>query len=104
EPLPAPGESRSLWWSWRAPANGRVTFGYKGIISYVRPYTGTAVNLLQAVPMSYEPMSANYSFETREGEVYQLQVTLGGTGFSALKLTFMNHDAPATDNFANARL
>jgi hypothetical protein len=77
---PPEAASKSLWWSWTAPAGGLVSLR----VSPVFPMQGavwqgdhlTSLNLVTATALPYTPdfTTTLYQFEAREGETYQISI------------------------------
>lgn len=96
----SPG-GHSVWWTWTAPASGRVTISVGGSFGKVIAiYTGTELASLAPVASS----SAAAVFEAVAGVAYQIAVDGAGSyDFTAsLSVTVALQPPPANDPFANA--
>ncbi len=96
----------SLWWSWTAPASGKlgITTAGSGFDALLTVYTNNALNSLQVVASNYD-QSANVTTNTVRflvgaGTNYQISVDgeNGETGSICLSLTY---SAPVNDDFAD---
>lgn len=87
---------KSVWWSWTAPASGRLVLatagsGYDTVLAV---YTGSQVSQLRAVAsnddVSSSDMSSRVSFSVRAGTVYRIAVDgyQGAAGAIRLAGTF----------------
>jgi hypothetical protein len=96
----SPG-GHSVWWTWTAPASGRVTISVGGSFGKVIAiYTGTELASLTPVASS----GAAAVFEAVAGGAYQIAVDGSGSyDFTAsLSVTVALQPPPANDPFANA--
>lgn len=107
EPLLVPRASgKTLWWSWTAPANGRLFLGTDGSreASFLGVYTGTAVDGLSTVASSDTPAEGTrgrrLAVPVQSGQTYQIcgDGLDGAAGELALSLAF---SAVANDDFAD---
>jgi subtilisin family serine protease len=90
---------RSVWWSWTAPASGRVLLTTAGssFSAVLGVYTGTAVGQLTAVA-SGSPGTA--AFDTAAGTQYFIAVD--GAGGASGSITLALKYPPLNDDFAAA--
>ncbi|MCX6879930.1 MAG: hypothetical protein NTW21_39925 [Verrucomicrobia bacterium] len=102
------GESggKSLWWTWTAPAAGRVVITVTtttGLDPAVAVYTGTDLVSLTAIAsgVAYSPGPAYANFDALPGVAYQLAVDgqYGDGGPLTWQLAYVT--APPNDFFAN---
>ena len=97
---------KSLWWSWQAPANGRLLLTTVGsdFDTLLAVYSGT--NLAQLSPIasndneSPDRNTSAIEFKVSSGAVYQIAVDgkEGAAGFISLCLTFSR---PVNDDFSD---
>ena len=97
----------SVWWTWTAPAGGRVTISASGGFSKaVAIYTGTELATLAPVASAAGSYSgvASTSFDVVAGVAYQIAVDGAGKYdfTTSLTLAVELQPPPANDNFANA--
>jgi hypothetical protein len=97
---------KSIWFSWRAPATGRWTFGTQGssFDTLLGVYTGTAVNALRLVGSNdnvFGTTTSAVSFNATAGTTYRIVVD-GRNGASGPVLLTWG-PTPANDLFTNAR-
>jgi hypothetical protein len=93
----------SVWWTWNAPASGRVTISVGGNFYKVFAiYTGT--ELASLTPVAISETGAAASFEVVSGLDYQIVVDGAGKyDFTPnLTVTLALQPPPANDNFAAA--
>lgn len=102
--------AKSVWWTWTAPANGRVTLDTKGssFDTLLAVYTGTAVSALLPLASDDQSGGGNASlvkFTAVQGTTYQIAVDgwLGDQGGIAMNLLFEQTVGPENDDFASAR-
>jgi len=109
----------SVWYQWRAPASGLVTFDTFGsnFDTLLAVYTGNAVNALSVVASSDNAGSSAQSrvtFDAKANTTYQIAIdgkstSLDqGTGLprgetGLILLNWSNLPPPVNDNFANAQ-
>jgi hypothetical protein len=99
--------SHSLWWSWTAPADGKlgITTTGSGLDALLSVYTNNALNSLQVVASNYDQIAIVNTnavrFQVGAGTNYQISVDgeSGETGSISLSLTF---SAPVNDDFTDA--
>ncbi len=97
---------KTLWWSWTAPATGRLFLSTDGSreASYLGVYMGMAVDALTAVAASDNPAEGTrgrrLAVPVQGGQTYQVcgDGLDGAAGELALSLTF---SAAANDDFEN---
>ena len=75
----------SIWWTWTAPASGRVTLSTTSFLTAFGVYTGNAVSNLTAVAGGY----SSVDFEATAGTTYNI-AAVGWTGDVALQLALSN--------------
>ena len=100
--------TRSLWWSWTAPASGMVTVttSGSGIDTVLAVYTGTAFSSLTKVVANDDDGASRASrvvFKAVAGTTYRIAVDGSGgvTGQISLGLALVEGEAgPANDAFA----
>ena len=112
EPLADPAITRTLWWSWTAPADGRVVVTPASTMvpptgkASVAFYTGPAVD--QLTPLSVRaPNTYAYgpwTFAATAGTVYHLQLWPQGDGPepTGFDLAFTTFGPARNDNFTQA--
>jgi hypothetical protein len=102
EPAHAGGlGEHSVWWTWNAPASGRVTITVGGsFYKVIAIYTGADLASLTPVASS----SATATFEAVAGVAYQIAVDGAGSFdfTTSLSVTVALLPPPANDNFATA--
>jgi len=109
----------SVWYAWRAPASGLVTFDTFGsnFDTLLGVYTGNLVDQLSTVASNDNAGSSTQSrvtFDARRGSIYFIAVDGKSTGLKTsglsqgetafIQLNWNNLPPPANDNFANAQL
>jgi hypothetical protein len=80
EPLPVGGAgSRSIWWTWTAPAGGIVTVvaGIPDTATMLAIYQGDSLDTLRLIGRTAASPSAQVSFQTGLGESFQISVAEG---------------------------
>jgi len=100
---PNPGETNTIWFSWAAPATGRVWFSPGP--EWWRPmavYTGPALGRLTAVRL-VAVGNGVFGFLAEEGTVYHFQYA-GGSGDFTLSVQVGPLGPCTNDNFADAQL
>jgi hypothetical protein len=96
---------RSIWWSWTAPATGRVTFTSSGgaFLATLALYNGTTLNALTAVPVQRQSIGATCDIlaSVTAGVTYEIAAD-ADFGFSGpFNLTVGQLiPVPANDSFA----
>ncbi len=97
--------ARSLWWSWTAPANGKldVSTAGSGFDTVLGVYTGATLATLQNVASNDDAgpglTTSESRFPVTAGTTYQIAVDgKNASGSIMLTLTF---SAPTNDDFAN---
>jgi outer membrane protein assembly factor BamB len=105
EPAHAGRLSRSLWFSWTAPAAGEVSFDTRGSEgdTVLAVYTGDALNSLNRIADNDNEsagfLSSRVAFEAAVGTTYQIAVDSSAAGLVVLNITA----ALANDAFASAQ-
>lgn len=105
------GSSRSVWWTWAAPADGCLTVGSDA--PQLAVYTGddvTNLALVGMVPYNWLPPPTTVSFPVTSGTCYRIAAAGGGSDWWAggtdawfyLRLHFADAGPPPNDNFADA--
>ena len=99
---------KSVWWTWTAPANGRVTINTVGSVfdTLLAVYTGQSLGTLASVASDDQSGSNNTSqvvFQAVTGTTYQIAVdgSGGAGGAISLNISLDKNIAPANDNFAS---
>lgn len=99
---------KSVWWTWTAPANGRVTINTAGSVfdTLLAVYTGPSLATLAPVASDDQSGGNNTSqvvFQAVAGTTYQIAVDgSGGSGGAiSLNISLDKSIAPANDNFAS---
>jgi len=99
---------KSVWWTWTAPANGRVTINTVGSVfdTLLAVYTGQSLDTLASVASDDQSGSNNTSqvvFQAVTGTTYQIVVdgSGGAGGAISLNISLDKNIAPANDNFAS---
>ena len=96
-----PDPLHSIWYSWTAPADARVSLSTAGsdVSVTAHAFTGSAVGALTFIPsiLSTNSSSQSYVFNAVGGTIYQIAV---GNGQGNIRLALFT--APVNDNFANA--
>ena len=93
----------SVWWTWTAPANGRVTITVGGSFYKVFAiYTGT--DLASLAPVANSNSGAALNFEAIGGQAYQIAVDGSGSYdfTSSLSVSVALQPPPLNDQFASA--
>ncbi len=74
EPTPVPYyQGGSAWWSWTAPASGKVTITNSGTFWFLGAYAGTNLTSLVAVATNFSfGLSAQLAFDAVAGNEYQI--------------------------------
>jgi hypothetical protein len=97
-----PSNAPSAWWTWTAPADGKIYVSdpTHETSSGITIYTGTNLTTLQAVPMHLDPA---YSYSdvanVSNGVAYQFAISPGGTPDCNVQLRF--YPPPPNDDFSN---
>jgi hypothetical protein len=107
EPVPGLMGGRSLWWTWRAPAQGYAQIDIQGIHPLMAVYQGTSLSNLvlikwNLIASGIEPLLAGtIGFVTEAGKDYQIATDTwnGSPGTLALHLSF-SPDVP--NDFINS--
>jgi hypothetical protein len=100
-------DGRSLWWTWTAPLDGRVTFSTAGSLTWptLAIYRGDTLSNLIEVAASWQQQYPELAFEALAGQVYQAAVDArwgGGEGIVQLTITeTLPPPPPLNDDFAN---
>ena len=99
EPLPVGGAgSRSIWWTWTAPAGGIVTVeaSIPGAATMLGIYQGDSLDTLRLIGRTNANPPARVSFPTGLGESFQISVAEGyGTGgLTSLGVNFAPNPQP----------
>lgn len=99
---------KSVWWTWMAPANGRVTINTVGSVfdTLLAVYTGQSLATLALVASDDQSGGNNTSqvvFQAVAGTTYQIAVdgSGGAGGALSLNISLDKSIAPANDNFAS---
>ena len=110
EPLPEPSVNRTLWWSWAAPAEGRVTLTPVWNVALGAPsrfalYSGPILSRLTNVTLKPLGWDGPFIFASQVGQIYHLQVrpqsdSSESTGFD---LSFQEFGPAVNDQFSQAR-
>ncbi len=100
--------TKSVWWTWKAPASGRVTIDTigSGIDTVLGVYTGTSLATLLYVTSDDDSgggITSRVSFRITSGTVYQIAVDGwdGVEGRVKLNISVDSVAPPANDNFSN---
>lgn len=98
---PDPGGTNTVWFSWTAPATGRVWFDPSGAwAGAMAVYTGPTLETL--VPVRLIPIAHGIAcFLAEAGTVYHFQYA-GNPGDLAVNIRLDPYANAANDNFANA--
>lgn len=100
---PNPGGTNTIWFSWEAPATGRVWFSPgPNWWRFVAVYTGPTVDRLTSVRLVGADNGV-FCFLAEAGTVYHLQYA-GGSGDFTLSLQLEPFPPCANDEFASAQI
>jgi hypothetical protein len=107
EPKPSIfGANKTVWWSWTAPASGRVVVSTDGSTdrNTVGVYTGTAVNALVQRAAGENILGSNtvVFFDATAGTEYHIQLDSRTTAGGELVLSVLQPDSAANNHFAQA--
>ncbi len=105
-------EGASLWYTWTAPASGRMAFRADGsdFDTILAVYTGSAIGSLTEIASNDDqtdieplPFASRVVFEAVQGTIYHIAAAgfAGATGL--LNLAWGTDSGPANDFFANAQ-
>lgn len=99
EPLPVGGAgSRSIWWTWTAPAGGIVTVvaGIPDTATMLAIYQGESLDTLRLIGRTTANPPARVSFPTGMGESFQISVAegYGIGGLASLTVNFAPNPQP----------
>ena len=109
---PNPGDTRTVWFKWTAPASGDFTYGTLGSTNVVATewdaivgiYTGAAVNAL--TPLGATPQDTtveeSMTVPVLKGTTYYIQLATFGSDTAANILLSWNFVPVNNDNFARA--
>ena len=104
EPVHGYSGGHSVWWTWTAPANGRMNIwvGSPQFGTEVNVYTGYALTNLAQVVRTGGALTNGTGFDVAAGVTYQIAVAgYDGTGSGDYTLGLAFLSAPANDNFAD---
>jgi hypothetical protein len=97
----------SIWYRWRAPASGRVTFSTLGsdFDTLLAAYTGSSVDALTEVASNDDAnglLTSEINFDAVEGTTYSIAIDGAGGDSGLSELSWTLH--PPNDDFAAAQL
>ena len=97
--------SASVWFSWRAPTNGTVTFRTNGFDTVLAAHTGSSLGALTEVAANDDDpaggLGSAISFATVAGQVYRISVDGFGGATGTFNFSWRYPD-PHNDDFVNA--
>ncbi len=99
--------AHSLWWSWTAPANGKleVSGAYSGISPLISVYNNNTLATLQTVASNYDAnaqvTAEDVRFPVSAGTTYQISVDGENSSVGSISLT-LTFSQPPNDDFADS--
>lgn len=103
--LPGQGTGETIWFSWTAPADTRISFSSSGsfLPAILAVYTGDAVDQLELVGRDGAPgRGATVIFDAAQGTTYRMVVEGWDRPLTNLPVHFQSIPAPPNDHFADA--
>ncbi|GEP44286.1 Calx-beta domain-containing protein [Brevifollis gellanilyticus] len=106
------GGLKSIWYSWVAPATGKVVFDTHGseLDTLLNIYTGTAVNDLTLIGSNDQSPHSDYGeslvkINVTSGTTYRVRLAVPSYGAPGpLELNWLMVNKPANDDFADAQV
>ncbi|MEW6159658.1 MAG: immunoglobulin domain-containing protein, partial [Verrucomicrobiota bacterium] len=111
EPIENPQTKQSLWWSWAAPADGRVWLNPATVLrngtyssAMISLWNGPVVDRLLRVPFRQEVSGGPILFGVKAGVIYHFQAWTTTTGFepTGFQFTFTPFGPLENDHFHQA--